>query len=290
MSNIDGPIWTDPEAWLFSHLKALDMELFQAGLERMHELCRLAREKGVVILLDAEQTQRQPAIEMMAHILWRRFDSFEMHEKDNVPTTMSGGAVLYNTYQMYLSRSPSAVVRDMRLAREGGYRFAAKIVRGAYLSSERSRARAMGLPDPIVASKETCDISYDSTVYSILAEQARLRNDGLGDQHAVSVFVATHNAASVDRAIKAMRVLGLPPALASVHFAQILGMADHLTCALGLSGHNACKLVPYGDFDDVLPWLLRRLEENQDVLGAGQSSRPLIAAEIRRRMGAWLVN
>ena len=68
-------------------------------------------------------------------------------------------------------------------------------------------------------------------------------------------------------------------------FATILGMADHLSCYLGLSGYNACKLVPYGEFDELLPWMLRRLEENSDVVNAGQQEKYLLWKEVRRRLG-----
>ena len=103
-------------------------------------------------------------------------------------------------------------------------------------------------------------------------------------------MVATHNESSVRRAVAKMAEVGLPPAHTHVHFAQILGMADHLTYALGLgtqegeATHNSNKLLVYGDFDEVLPWMLRRLQENQDVLGAAARERALLWREVGRRL------
>ena len=121
------------------------------------------------------------------------------------------------------------------------------------------------------------------------------------DEQSAAIVIATHNEASVVSAVSTMAELGLPPDHSSVHFAQILGMADHLTYALGLGtttastsgargtsssvldSHNATKLLVYGDFDQVLPWMLRRLQENQDVLGAAARERSLLWCELRRR-------
>ena len=141
------------------------------------------------------------------------------------------------------------------------------------------------------------------------------------DEQSAAVVIATHNEASVVSAVSAMRELGVPPNHLNVHFAQILGMADHLTYALGLGttassesaprntqsstvdghkdcgsgdnvgvdvldSHNVTKLLVYGDFDQVLPWMLRRLQENQDVLGAAARERSLLWRELwRRRFG-----
>jgi hypothetical protein len=122
-----------------------------------------------------------------------------------------------------------------------------------------------------------------------------------GDEKSAAIVIATHNEASVVSAVSMMKQLGLPPDHSGVHFAQILGMADHLTYALGLGttaassssgrstassapgSHNVTKLLVYGDFDQVLPWMLRRLQENQDVLGAAARERSLLWRELRRR-------
>ena len=148
----DSTMWHSGRDLIDIATEALDTQQsirFAAGLARLRALCARAHDLGVSILLDAEQTQRQPAIELVAHILWREFCMESTC--DSASTTLT----IYNTYQMYLNRSPDVLQRDMALARKGSYRFAAKIVRGAYLTSERDDAIAMGLPDPIVPSKVT---------------------------------------------------------------------------------------------------------------------------------------
>ena len=102
------------------------------------------------------------------------------------------------------------------------------------------------------------------------------------------MLLATHNRSSALAVADALRARVVPLQHPRVHFAQILGMADDLTLSLGLAGCNAHKLVPYGSFEEVLPWLLRRLEENQDALGACATERPLLRAEVGRRVRAAL--
>ena len=266
-----------------------DKDNFYEGLHRLRLLCRKAEEKGVIILLDAEQSNRQPAIELMAHSLWKEFDQLPTTTTTTATTSNSNNSnnsrntpIIYNTYQMYLKRSPAILQRDMVLANNGNYRFAAKIVRGAYISSETERAKDEGKEIPLVANKEVCDLAYNAAVTTILNE---IQSNNNNNNNKVSIFVATHNRESVHNAVKIMNQLQIDSHTSSVTFATILGMADHLSCYLGLSGYNACKLVPYGEFEDVLPWLLRRLEENSDAVNAGQQEKHLLWKEVRRRLG-----
>ena len=133
-------------------------------------------------------------------------------------------------------------------------------------------ATAAGRRGYIQATKSDTDAAYDAAVASLLEAIA-------ADEASCAIVVATHNEPSVRRAVAKMAEVGLPPAHTHVHFAQILGMADHLTYALGLgtqegeATHNSNKLLVYGDFGEVLPWMLRRLQENQDVLGAAARER-----------------
>ena len=281
-----------------------DKKVFHQGLNRLRLLCQEAEKKGVVILLDAEQSNRQPAIELMAHSLWREFEQLPTTTVTtaaactsttttttttttnattaSTTTTSRKTPIIYNTYQMYLKRSPSIVNRDMLLAKNGNYRFAAKVVRGAYVSSEIKGAQERGEEIPLVASKEECDFAYNNAVSKILNKIKDKSNNE------VSIFVATHNRESVDNAVKLMNKLQIESHAPSVIFATILGMSDHLSCFLGLKGYNVCKLVPYNEFEDVLPWLLRRLEENSDAVNAGQQEKHLLWKEVKRRISLGL--
>lgn len=175
---------------------------------------------------------------------------------------------------------------------------------GAYIHGET----ASGFRERIRQTKAATDAAYDSAVRILLQSIA-------ADEQSAALVIATHNEASVVSAVSTMEELGLQPDHPNVHFAQILGMADHLTYALGLGtkhtstsarkitaptmatdeedtgsdkgrvsdSYNVAKLLVYGDFDQVLPWMLRRLQENQDVLGAAARERSLLWRELRRR-------
>jgi proline dehydrogenase len=264
---------------LLAMLTVPEMQSFTSGYKRLEQICRVAKDANISLLFDAEQTYRQPAVEVIVRRLSKQFNAL-----GSVP-------VVYNTYQMYLTRSPGVIRRDLRAAYAGGYAFAAKIVRGAYMVSEREYARDKGLLDPILPSKACTDAAYDAIISELLQLIAAR---GTGDMNVttrqferaadVHILIASHNSASITRAAEAMEALGICRSDTRVYFAQILGMSDHNTTALGLRGYNAAKLVPFGEFEELLPWLLRRLDENQDALGAMQTDRKVFRDELMRRM------
>lgn len=131
-----------------------------------------------------------------------------------------------------------------------GYRFGCKLVRGAYMILERRRAAAAGLPSPIWDTVEQTHAAYDAAVQALLP---LVRDRG------AEFMVASHNQASVEKAVAGMAALGLPPS-AGVYFGQLLGMADHLTYTLGANGYGAYKYVPFGGVGEVLPYLVRRAQ------------------------------
>ena len=226
----------------------------------LRELCSGAARARIPILLDAEQTHRQPAIRLIARELAREFNT--------------GSPLVYDTHQAYLRGAADRVTAELEHARRGGYTFAVKLVRGAYRVGEAQRDAGVLQP-----SKRHTDDEYDRCAQMLL--------DAATDETPVAaVLLATHNRASVDTFTSRMLAEGVAANHPRIHFAQILGMADGLTLGLGQAGFNAHKLVPYGKLSDVLPWLLRRLDENHDALGAAAYERPLLRAEWRRRAGA----
>ena len=281
-------------------LSAADRAAVSAAIARLQTLADAARAANLRLLLDAEQTHRQPAINLMARELQKR-----TNPRAEQPLAEAGlPPVVYNTFQMYLDDAPlyggTSLAAELAYAKANGFTLAAKVVRGAYIHGETQD----GFRDRIRPSKADTDAAYDSAVRSLLESIA-------ADAGSAAVVIATHNEASVVSAVEAMEALSLEPDHPNVHFAQILGMADHLTYALGLgttpaaaaavgattevasssaaaaSGtatHNATKLLVYGDFDQVLPWMLRRLQENQDVLGAAARERSLLWRELWRRL------
>ena len=192
-------------------------------------------------------------------------------------------AVLYNTYQMYMTCATERLERDLSIANASNYTFAAKVVRGAYIVGETERATELGLPHPLFTEKSDTDVSYNGALSTMIEQIA-------GNSDAAALVVATHNTESVMHAAAEIEARGVPRNHPNIAFGQIMGMCDHLALALGTSNYNANKLVLYGDFDEVFPWLLRRLDENRDMFGAAQQSRTLLVGEAMRRMRAWTGN
>ena len=252
--------------------------LLEEGLGNLRRLCDGARDARLPLLLDAEQTHRQPAISLLARTL--------SQEYNNSPAASSTGPpLLYNTHQAYLRGAEGRVREELAHARAHGYTLAIKLVRGAYTDGE-TRSGNGGALQP---NKAATDAAYDECAALLLRGVAHAEREGEGEGGSggggggVAVLLATHNRPSVARATALMADLGLGASHPHVHLAQILGMADDLTLSLGARGFNAHKLVPYGKLEEVLPWLLRRLDENQDALGASAIERPLLRGEVRRR-------
>lgn len=237
---------------------------YHAGISRIKQLCSVCRTLQIGILLDAEQSFRQPGIEYMYKAIAREFNKVN--------------PVIWNTYQMYLTRTTTALQDDLNEAKKDGYILACKLVRGAYMKSETNKAKECSYTNPLCSSKDTTDENYNRAIEQLVNEIST------SDSKSISVFVATHNRQSIDYTIELMKKHNLPSHHDAIHFAQIKGMSDHITYALGQGKYNTYKLVPYGAFEEILPWLLRRLDENQDIFGAMQRELHLYNAELRRRL------
>jgi len=220
----------------------------------------MCKKNKIRILIDAEQTYRQPAIDVMAIYLSHKY---------NVDSP-----IFYNTYQFYLKRTPDVFLEHKKLAEEGNYFFAAKCVRGAYIPSETARANELKYELPIVDSKEKTDLEYNLHTKMMLAEVQKKKK--------VALVVATHNMNScviLSSLIKKENIN-----IQNVHFAQLAGMSDHLTIGLSKLGMNSCKLLPFGPVDNVSLYLIRRVQENGSALSGTQLERQLMWKELKRRI------
>eukprot|EP00741_Cyanophora_paradoxa_P009691 tig00001600_g9389.t1 len=225
-------------------------------LERIAEAC--ARE-GVPLLIDAEWHAQQAAIDYVA------FHFMERYNRER--------PLIYTTYQMYLKDAPARLRLGLQQARERGFHLGAKLVRGAYIVSERERAARRGDPSPCWGTIEETHAAYDEGV------ELMLRNADVA-----AVCLASHNRRSVQKAVALMREVGIGAGDGRVQFAQLFSMADYLSLSLGKGGFSVSKYVPFGPVGDVIPYLLRRIQENKDVLGGTQLERNLIHAELKRRL------
>jgi len=268
-SPMEEPAFTHLANGAFAPLSAQERNQYAHMIARANRLAEHAAKRGVMLLVDAEQTYMQPAIDHLALLMMQR------HNKRS--------PIIFNTYQCYLKDAPERVQRDMDRADRQGFVFAAKAVRGAYMVQESRLAAERGYPNPIHDSKDATHACYDAVVDKIISSKVAAEADARARQAAV--MIASHNEESVIRAVNRMRQLNLQPQ-DGIYFAQLQGMCDHVSFALGQEGYAVYKYLPYGPVKEVMPYLLRRLEENSDIMGAVGKQRQMIWTELKRRFWA----
>jgi proline dehydrogenase len=229
--------------------------------KRVGILCKSAYEHDIPILIDAEDSWYQNFIDEVVY--------------DNMAKYNKKKAIVFNTYQMYRWDRLGKLEEAYETARENGYFLGAKFVRGAYMEKERERAEEKGYKDPIQPDKESTDRDYNAALKFCIEHI-----DGL------VVFNGTHNEFSSQYMVDLMEEHGLAKDDPRCWFSQLYGMSDHISFNLAFEGFNVAKYVPYGPVRSVLPYLLRRTEENTSI--AGQTSRELnlIIKEKERRKSA----
>ena len=234
----------------------------QAKAERIHsrfeEICRHAYSVQQPILIDAEYSWHQDAVDRMAT---------EMMEKFNRETP-----IVFNTIQLYRNDRLQYLRNARKEASKNGYWYGAKLVRGAYMEVERERAQEKGYPSPIHPDKASTDEDYNAAVEYCLKH--------LGEMAFVN---GTHNEDSAMLLARRMSELGLPEDHPRVFFSQLYGMGDNISYALAKRGYNVSKYVPYGPVEDAVPYLIRRAEENTSAAGHMSRQLEMITRELKRR-------
>lgn len=189
---------------------------------------------------------------------------------------------------MYTKSSQGRLELDYELAKRENYTFAAKLVRGAYMVSERKRAEEMGYVSPIHETLEDTHASYNGGVKFLLEKlgqhQAATNSTVTCYNSPIVFMVASHNRDSVITTIEEMERNKITAKAGVVHFGQLFGMQDQLSYTLGLNGYSIYKYLPYGMIDEVIPYLLRRAQENSSVLGGVAVERQLMWDELKGRM------
>jgi len=226
-----------------------EQEQWNRVVERYHKVCKLAKEKDVELLIDAEESWMQKAVDDLVS---------EMMQKYNTEK-----AIVYNTLQMYRHDRMVFLNKQYEHAKAKGYYLGYKIVRGAYMEKENERANKMGYPTPICENKAATDDNFNTSAKYIL--------DRLD---VISLFAGTHNESSSYQILEMMEEKGVSKSDNRVWFGQLYGMSDHISFNLANLGYNVAKYVPFGPVKDVLPYLIRRAEENTSV--AGQTGRELM--------------
>ncbi|QDP86361.1 proline dehydrogenase [Chryseobacterium sp. SNU WT5] len=229
-------------------------------VKRYEEVCQMAFDRNVVIMIDAEETWMQDSTDRLVN---------EMMEKFNKQK-----AIVWNTVQMYRTGRLEYLAEDLQRAKEKNYFLGYKFVRGAYMEKERARAAAMNYPDPIQPTKQASDDNYNAAIDFVL-----------NNLDTVSGFFGTHNEKSHELVMDKMKAMGLPNDHSQIHFGQLYGMSDNITYFLGAEKYNVCKYLPYGPVKDVVPYLTRRAQENTSVAGQTGRELGLIQKELDRRRG-----
>lgn len=228
---------------------------------RIDEICKAAAEKEVMVLVDAEETWIIEPCNQLTEAMMEKYNKVR--------------AIVFNTYQFYSHGTLEFLKYAVDQAAQKKYILGAKLVRGAYMEKERERARQMGYQDPIQPDKQSTDRDFDAGVLLCLQNLDKL-----------AVFIGTHNEKSCAEAVKYMEAHNIPANHPGVFFSQLYGMSDNISFNLANSGYRVSKYLPYGPVKDVIPYLMRRAEENTSV--AGQTGRELamIGGEIKRRKQA----
>ena len=215
---------------------------------RVERLCRKAFDSGRRLMLDAEESWIQPIMDKIILDMMRKYNT----EK----------AVLYNTCQMYRHDRLAELKKWFGIAEQEGFYLGVKLVRGAYMEKERKRALEMNYPSPIQPDKASTDRNYNLAIDFIAAHYPK-----------IAVCAGTHNEESSSKLAALMNQKNIASNSPQIYFSQLLGMSDHISFNLANEGYNVAKYVPYGPVSEVLPYLIRRAEENTSV--AGQTSREL---------------
>lgn len=239
-------------------LTPAEQEDWNRVVARFDLACKTAFEKDVLLLIDAEESWMQDAADAIVTNMMQKYNK----EK----------AIVFNTLQLYRWDRLDYLKELHQQANAEGFYIGMKLVRGAYLEKENEKAAEKGVISPICVTKEATDVNYDATVLYMIENLDRM-----------SIFAGTHNEESSYKLMELMEQRGIAKNDKRIFFGQLLGMSDNISFNLAANGYNVAKYLPFGPVRDVMPYLIRRAEENTSV--AGQTSRELtlIKKEKERR-------
>lgn len=225
---------------------------------RLQRICSTAAQKNVGVFIDAEDSWIQDPVDVVTTLM------MEQYNKEK--------AVVYNTFQLYRHDRLQFLKDSHEAALQRNFILGAKLVRGAYMEKERERAASMGYPSPIQPDKESTDRDYNAAVKFCADHLDR-----------IALIVASHNEYSSLYTTQLLDEKGLAHDHKHVHFSQLFGMSDNITFNLAKAGFSVSKYLPFGPIQDVIPYLMRRAQENSSVKGQTGRELGLIRKELERR-------
>lgn len=226
--------------------------------ERMDKICKRAADKNIGVLVDAEETWIQDPVDVITILMMEKYNRIK--------------PVVYNTIQLYRHDRLSFLKDSLEAAELKNFILGAKLVRGAYMEKERTRAAEMQYTSPIQPDKAATDKDYDAGVIFCIDHLDR-----------IATIVASHNEQSNLLATQMLQQKGFPFNHPHIHFSQLYGMSDNITFNLAKAGCSVSKYLPFGPIEDVIPYLIRRAQENSSVAGQTGRELRLIKKEIQRR-------
>ena len=232
--------------------------LYDKSLDRFDKICNLAFKKDVRVLVDAEESWIQDAIDEIVLTMMMKYNK----EK----------AIVYNTSQMYRHDRLNYLETLYEAALRNNFFLGIKLVRGAYIEKENKRAKRNNYLSPICRSKELTDQNFNNGASYILSNLNKF-----------SLFSGTHNEESIYKIINIMETNNINKDDANIWFGQLYGMSDNITFNLASEGFNVIKYLPYGPIKEVIPYLIRRADENTSVKGQTSRELELIRTELKRR-------
>ncbi|OYU85365.1 MAG: proline dehydrogenase [Flavobacterium sp. BFFFF2] len=227
-------------------------------MERFDTVCKAAFDRDVALLIDAEESWMQDAADNLIEQMMLQYNQKK--------------AIIYNTLQLYRHDRLDYLKSLHERAQKHGFHIGMKLVRGAYMEKEHARAKEHGYPTPICASKEATDALYDETVRYMMTHIDQM-----------AIFAGTHNELSSYKLMQQMAEFGIANQDPRVCFGQLFGMSDHISFNLANAGYNVAKYLPFGPVRDVMPYLIRRAEENTSVAGQTNRELDLLKRERSRR-------
>ena len=250
---------------------AEEIDLIHALQSRANLIAQEASTLNVSLLIDAEQSWFQPAIDVISSGLQQKYNHVDVADQP----------VVFSTYQCYLKNSLERLNVDVSKSKRLSFHLGSKLVRGAYMPRERARAIDKGYVSPIHDSLQETHDCYNNAMEYLLRQMKSTKSPS------IKVMCASHNRESIELSIKLFHELGLSnDSCDGLSFAQLYGMADDLTISLGENrgkGYNVYKYLPYGQIKEVVPYLLRRAQENADVLGKSKYEMELLFDELKDR-------
>jgi len=239
-------------------LTAAEQSEWDRVVRRFDETCKKAYDLNVPLLIDAEESWMQDAADDLVEEMMRAYNK--------------KAPIVFNTLQMYRWDRMDYLRGLMERAQKDGFKIGIKFVRGAYLEKENERAEERGYPTPMCASKQQTDENFDNAVAWSLDYIDHM-----------AVYAGTHNENSSYRLMEQMEKRQISRNDPRIWFGQLYGMSDHISFNLGTQGYNVSKYLPFGPVRDVMPYLIRRAEENTSVAGQTNRELELLRKERERR-------